>query len=527
MATGACWSAPVDPSALDGDAPITFDDATEASGLVEPLTGMMGHAAAMGDVNQDGFADVFVGSFADRTSDTYEVRGASGPAPDRLLLGGPDGFRVDGDFPGTMGRSSSATFADLDNDGWLDLVVVRNRSASKQKSAQIAAAPTTIYRNEGDGRFTDVGTVGPDESGRAVTTFDVDGDGLLDLFIGQDGRDGTVALLRNDGDFEFTDITKEAGLPAPLIAFGVTAADLNADGHTDLAVAGSNRVFLADRSQPGVRFRDATPASFSWETYGDEDIVTGIAVGDLDRDGRPDLVVGHHFGSALKGEQVPVRVFLNRGNDDNGTPRWDDVTESAGVPGFTTKSPHVEIADFDNDGRPDLVVTASAGNGSRPVVLRNTGESGPGRPPRFSAPEGLGDPQYWVTGTVADVDRDGRLDLFAVEWEATKPSLLLRGTSPVGHWVTVDLGGTELGGIGSAVEVYRAGSASDPTALLGAGWVTGSTGYGAGPLPVVHVGLAAVTEVDIVIRAADGASTTLTGVAADQLVRPGTCGEDG
>ena len=486
-------------------------------GLVDPLTGMMGHAVAVGDVNGDGFTDLFVGSFANRPAATYAVRGATGPSPDRLLLGGANGFTVDAGFPGTMGRTSSAAFVDLNGDGRPDLVVARNRESTKKTSTDIDKAPTTIYRNDGDGKFTDMGTAGPSELARAVTAFDFDGDGRLDLLIGQDSPTGSVALLHNDGDFKFTDVTAKSGLPSPLIAFGIAAADLNGDGHIDLAVAGSNKIFLGDGKGS---FRDATPSSFAWPTYGDEDLVTGVTVGDLDGDGRPDLVVGHHYGSTLKGHPTPVRVFLNRGNDGSGVPKWDDVTQSSGVPAFSTKSPHVEIADFDNDGRPDVLVSSSADDGSRPVVLHNEGVQSDTHAPKFSSPPGLGNAQYWVTGAVFDVDRDGRLDVFVAEWCPTKPSLLLRNTTTAGHWLDVDLSATPLGGIGAWVEVFRAGAGGQPDARLGDGWVTASTGYGAGAAPVVHLGLAGVTTVDVVVHSANGQITNLTGVQADQIVHP-------
>ena len=213
-------------------------------------------------------------------------------------------------------------------------------------------------------------------------------------------------------------------------------------------------------------FRDVTPPDFTWETFGNEDLVTGIAVGDLNRDGRPDLVVGHHFGSTIdKGEHVPVRIFLNRGNDDSGAPKWDDVTQKAGVPGFATKSPQVEIEDFDNDGLPDVLVTASADDGHTPVILRNNGIQDD--TPTFTASDGLGNPQYWVSGGVADVDHDGRLDVFVVEFDATKPSYLFRTTGPSGHWLGVDVGGTAMGGVGSLVQVFKPGAERDPNGLLG------------------------------------------------------------
>lgn len=108
-----CWTAEPSPSTDT----ISFSDMTEASGLITPLTGLRGHAAAWGDVTGDGMLDMFVETFADRPADEYEVRGAAGPSPDRLLLGGPTAFRTGGAFPEGLGRTSTVAFADLDADG--------------------------------------------------------------------------------------------------------------------------------------------------------------------------------------------------------------------------------------------------------------------------------------------------------------------------------------------------------------------------------------------------------------------------
>jgi hypothetical protein len=472
----------------------------------------------MADVNGDGWLDLFVGGFENRPASEYAVRGATGPTPERLLLGGAHGFTNDAGFPGVEARTSGATFADLDGDGRPDLVVARNVVQRAKKQTDISTVPTAVYRNEGEGRFTKVATLVPDRAARAVAVLDVNGDGRPDLFVGEDGNSASSALLRNDGDFRFTDITSDSGIPSDLTGYGVGAADLTGDGRTDLVIAGSNRVFVATGNG---HFRDATPTGFAWTTYGDEDIVTGVAIADLDRDGRPDVVMGHHFGSTLKGERVPVRVFLDRGVDGSGDPKLEDVTASAGVPGFATKAPHVQIADFDNDGWPDLLVTASASDGGRPVVLRNRGVRD--GVPRFDTPAGLGDAQYWITGAVADVDHDGRLDAFVAEWYPTKPSLLLHNTGGSGHWLGVDLSGLPMGGVGATVAVYEAGRAGDAGALLGDAPVMLSTGYAAGAPPILHFGLGDATAADIVVHDGTGTSTTLKAVTADRMIRPGTC----
>lgn len=340
-----CWAA--DPS--PGADRISFSDVTEASGLLGPLTGMRGHAAAWGDVNGDGRLDLFVGTFADRPPEEYRVRGAAGPSPDRLLLGGPARFGTDPPFPEGFGRTSGAAFADLDADGDPDLVASRNARPDRP-----AGRLTEILENrDGVFRVVEASGIPPDLAGRSVGVLDVDGDDLLDLFIAEDRwSGGSSVLLLNTGRFRFRDVTEDAGLPPDVHGLGVGTSDLTDDGNTDLFVAGSNRLFIANGDGT---FREADGSVFRWDTYGEEDDVSGVSIGDMNRDGYPDLVLGHHYNSTLEfGTRVPVRLYLHRGLDPRGNPHFEDVTESSGLTGLPTKAPHVEIADFDNDGWPDI-----------------------------------------------------------------------------------------------------------------------------------------------------------------------------
>src|SRR5262249_2160547 len=110
-----------------------------------------------------------------------------------------------------------------------------------------------------------------------------------------------------------------------------------------------------------------------------------VAVGDLNRDGRPDLVVGEHFSTALQDHPTAVHLYLNEGNDDAGNPRFRDVTEKSGIVPFRTKAPHVEIVDLDQDGWPDILTSASADDGRVPAVFRNRGPDADGVP-HFDVP---------------------------------------------------------------------------------------------------------------------------------------------
>lgn len=496
-----CWTA-------DGGGQATavvFSDVTADLDLIDPLVGMHGHAAIWTDVDGNDRPDILVGTFADRDTDVYKERGASGPSPDRMLLGGEGGFTQDASLPEAFSRTSGGATVDLDNDGDLDLVVSRNI-----KDKELGQPPTQILENDA-GRLRVVESAGiPDEfGGRSVGVLDYDRDGLNDLFIVEDRfTGGSSVLLHNDGGLSFRDTTANTGIPSDVHGLGVVVADFDADGSQDLFVSGSNRLFLADGSG---RFDESDADVFEWETYGDEDDIAGASAADVNRDGLLDLAIGQHYNSTVDfGERVSVRLYLNRGEGE-----FDDVTEAAGLTPLPTKAPHVELNDFNNDGWVDLLTSASAGDG--PALFLNDGVEGD--VPQFGTPDGLGDAQYWVGAPSADYDRDGRLDVFLLEWEPSLPSLLLRNETESGNWLEVSVG-AELGnGIGWRVEVRHDGE------LVGARDITVTQGYSAGVLPVAHFGLGDAETVDVRLVPADGSEPiTLGDVTANQHLRwPNGC----
>lgn len=200
---------------------------------------------------------------------------------------------------------------------------------------------------------------------------------------------------------------------------------------------------------------------------------------------------------------------------------FEESTNESGLGSLPTKAPHVEVVDLDNDGWPDILTTASAEEGESVAVFHHRGlESGV---PRFETPAGMGHPQYWVAGPTADVDRDGRLDVFLVEWEPSLPSRLLRNTSTSGHWLEVSVAGANTG-VGSTVTVFPAGALAGPEAAMGFQEIGVGVGYGAGRQPFAHFGLGEVDQVDIVIESPNGERSELLGVAADQHLRwPNGC----
>ena len=495
--------------------PLARDDATETVGLGAASAGMRGHAVATADVTADGWIDVFLGTFADRPVEDYRYRGADGPAPDRLLLGGPDGFTVDPTFPEERGRTSGAAFADLDGDGDPDLVVARNVRDSDRGSS-----PSRVLRND-DGRFVPVATLPAPQGARTIGLLDYDRDGRLDLFIAEDRfSGGSSVLLRNEGDFAFTDVTVASGLgeddgsDAGVAGLGVGTADLDLDGDPDLVVGGSNRVFLNDGAG---RFVEQRGAIEPWDVNGDEDDPAGVAQADVNGDGRPDVVIGQHYNSTIDaGARVPVRLYLNE-PDGSGGVRLRDVTDQAGLPAFPTKSPHVEIVDVDADGRPDIVTTASGADGL-PIVLRNVGAlgSGPGVAPRFEASSEPGPAQYWVTGASLDADRDGRLDVLVVEWEPSLPSRLVRSVGDTGHWLAVAAAPGAVVEVVEASALRGAGETGDPASRIARVEAGVSGGYTAGPSSLVWVGLGSTRSVDVSVQLPDGDRRELADVAVDQ-----------
>jgi enediyne biosynthesis protein E4 len=501
-----CWSS----APADGDG-IGLVESTGAVGLIEPLTGMYGHAVAAGDVNGDGWTDLFVAGFADRPTEQYAVRGATGPSPDRLLLGGEDGFTLDSTFPGELARTSGATMADLDGDGDLDLVAVRN-----QRGDDGIKSRSTVVYEQVDGGWRVGEPLLDGVAGRSVAALDVDRDGLLDLLVVADRfGGGSTRLLRNDGDLRFSDVTDEWGIPDDVTGLALATVDLDLDGWSDIVVSGDPRVLMGGPDG----FRVEVHEELRFELFGDEDDPAGIAVGDLNGNGRPDLVVGQHFNSTVDdGTRVPVRIFVNREVD--GGFALDDVTDAAGSPGLETKSPHVAIVDLDNDGIPDIVTTAISSSDA-PIVLRGLGPD-PDGTPRFETVGRPGDGSYMVTGIEEDLDRDGRVDVFQVAWEPSEPSQLFSNTSASGHWLQIDLRGLPGGPDGARVDVLDA----ETETVLGRGWGASTTGYAAGPTSVVHVGLGDNIANDLVVRMvpADPSAATLQFPAtADARLALGGC----
>ena len=517
------------PAAEPGRPAVAFEDVTEKAGLKAPLAGLMGHGGAWGDFDGDGRLDLYVGGFCDRPDKEYAP--AAGPVPNRLLRNRGDGKFEEVLQPAVTyhGRTSGAVFADLDNNATPELYVANNARAKTrlaqepQKTAQTKRS--TLFRNDA-GKMVDIseasGACPPDLlSARNIGVFDYDGDGRLDLYVVEDRFTARPrsALFRNEGGLKFRDVTKEAGLPEDVFGLGLAVADLNADGRPDFFVGHSNRLFLSQMNGGKTTYREAVELRdvLQWPAQSREDWPCGAAFGDLNRDGRLDLVVTIHATQARN------KVFLNAGVKD-GIPRFRDVTAEAGLGDVVpVRCPHVEIQDFDNDGWPDIYTSAAWRDEQgrvTPLVYRHQGVGKDGVP-RFLPPRPIGGPMvYYPAGPSADYDRDGRLDLFLINWFQENHSRLLRNDSPKRRWLDVQVVGKTMNraGIGAQVKVYPAGQAARPAALLGYQEVTTGYGYASGQPAVCHFGLGAVAEVDVEVTFPGGRFRHLTRVPADQQV---------
>jgi len=517
---------------------LRFKDVTEQLGLAEYLTPYeYGHGAAWGDADGDGRPDLYVGAFA-----SYPIyRAADAPIPNMLFLNrgelfvpSPDrAVRLDGRFANTTG----AIFVDLDNDGDLDLFVsnfvISNSIVKKPGSRRQpwGGGPSMLFENTGDGRFAEISPMPGwpfDVSARNATAIDLDRDGLLDLLVA-DGHyrrwnDVNLVVLHNKGNLEFENVTARSGFPkGGMRGLGMAVGDVNDDGRFDLFVAHCNRLLLRTR---GGAYREVQAGSFpgpTWKTSTDSPWPCGAAFGDLNGDGRLDLVYTVH--------STPTRlyVFLNE-ISARGKRRFVDRTKAVGLARIIpkTKTTHVELRDMNNDGRLDIAlgnVYEHPSRGLQPLVLRNLGwKDGI---PHFSMPPVELITIYSAAAPMADFDGDGRIDIALANWYKGQ-SFVFRNVSDAGHWVKVRVRGDgnrfNTMGIGSVVRAYRAGRAGSRRHLLGRYDMAVGFGYSSGQEAIAHIGLGSATACDLVVSWY-GVSRTLKNTRANRTVEiafPGT-----
>jgi hypothetical protein len=296
----------------------TFTDVTYDAGLADPARPTQ--TAVWGDFDNDGDLDLYVGN---------ESRVAQAPDqdyPNQLFRNEGDGTFTDVAAPAgvTNDRYTKGVAAgDYDNDGDLDLYVSNIRQ-------------NRLYRNEGGGTFTDVAPLAgvTEPHGRSFATwfFDFDNDGWLDIFVAAyDAQIEDIAadalglphdapspcLYRNNGDGTFTDVAAAMGLAHPYLPMGASFGDLDDDGFLDIYLGTGDPNFqtldpsVMLRNDRGTRFQNVT-------TSGGFGIIQkghGIAFADVDNDGDQDVFA--QFGGMLQSDRYYNSLFRNPGHGNH------------------------------------------------------------------------------------------------------------------------------------------------------------------------------------------------------------------
>jgi enediyne biosynthesis protein E4 len=348
----------------------TLTDVTEKAGVAGDGYSM---GVAVGDYDNDGYPDIFVTGvnrnilYHNRGDGTFE------DFTEKAHLGGVDPH---------YGKlwSVSAAWVDVDNDGWLDLVVanyvqwdpkLEPRCGSRQKPlycdpGAYHGTPVQLFRNNHDGTFTDItessGLGAQIGKGMGVAIADYDGDGLMDIFVANDSVPNF--LFHNLGHGKFEEVGMLAGVALndngrPVASMGADFRDFDNDGRPDL-------IFTAMRTETYSLFRNTgrSPVFEDDTAHSRLAVATraltgwGIGLYDFDNDGFKDVFTANAHFPALDqylgtAAALPNSLFRNQGDG-----RFEDVSKTAGAD-FQLAGQYrgVGFADFDNDGRLDAVVS--------------------------------------------------------------------------------------------------------------------------------------------------------------------------
>jgi hypothetical protein len=350
--------------------PLRFTDVTERAGLGLRAYGM---GAAAADYDNDGDLDLFVTSLG----------------PDTMFRNNGDGTFTDVTASAGVSDpywSTSAAFLDYDRDGDLDLFVANyvDFAIADNKVCHDALGtrdyctprayrpvPDRLYRNEGNGRFTNVseaaGISKADGAGLGVAVGDYNNDSWLDLYIANDATPNQLWINQRDGTFADEGLLSGAALSAagnPEGSMGIASGDFDADSDEDLFItniAGETFVLYANdgtagfddvRLQSGLARPTAAFTGFGTDWF------------DYDNDGWLDLFVANGAVNVIerqRGQPVPYRM-TNQLFHNTGTGQFTDTSGSAG-PAFAALdvARGAAFGDADNDGDTDLVVTHNNG----------------------------------------------------------------------------------------------------------------------------------------------------------------------
>jgi enediyne biosynthesis protein E4 len=353
----------------------TFSDVTEAAGLSTAGVGNYGMGVAIGDYDNDGFADLFVTSYGKNVLYHNNGDGTFTNVTAKAGVAG-DGWHV------------SAGFLDYDNDGHLDLFVTRYMEWDTRRSkscggawqtycppAEFPATTNFLYRNRGDGTFEDVSMSSgiAAKKGRAlgVSFADYDDDGFTDIFVANDGMQ--QYLFHNNRNGTFTECALESGAALsadgkPLSGMGTVFQDYDNDGRPDILVTELPREIygLYHNDGGGLFANQSLETGLGALTAGSSG--WGVGLEDLDNDGWKDLLVAQShvldnveaIDRSLHYLEIPLLALNHNG-------RFERAESGITIP---VAGRGLAFGDLNNDGWMDAVVTVLGGH---PLIMMNRG----------------------------------------------------------------------------------------------------------------------------------------------------------
>lgn len=340
----------------------TFTDRAHEAGLADQTGGLN---MIQTDYNNDGCIDILV------------LRGGwEFPRRKSLMRNNCDGTFSDvtaqAGLASPLSQTQTAVWADIDNDGKLDLFVGDESGQSQ------------LFLNKGDGTFVDIARqAGINGRGmtKAVVAADYDNDGFVDFYVSN--YNGENFLYHNNGDRTFTEVAAQAGVQDPWSSFGAFFFDFDNDGWPDLFVTGycmsvdewvRGYVGLPRKCESSKLYRNLHNGKFediSKEAGLDKAMMAmGHNFGDIDNDGFLDFYLGS--GNPSYATAIPNLMFQNQGGK-----RFVDVTVPTGT-GILPKGHGVAFADFGNRGVQDLLVVmggAVRGDAQNLRLFENPGNS--------------------------------------------------------------------------------------------------------------------------------------------------------
>ncbi len=462
----------------------------------EPDEVFFSGGAAVGDIDNDGWLDLYL---------------LGGKLNTNMLLRNNNGVFVDissGSGLDFIEARTGPTFSDMDGDGLLDLI-----------TSQAGNGKPRLFKNMGQGQFQEQinTTIFPQTLAGATSGFaDIDSDGDLDLFLAQWNSSLASLLWRNDGNFQFSDISASAFGDFHFdlrSTFTPNFTDLNNDGWIDIALSSD-----FGRSQILINQQDNTFDKITDETVITDEHGMGSSTGDYDNDGDMDFFVTsiHYDGPLNPGTGITGnRLYQNQGD---GT--FVDVTEVAGVrAGYWGWGSC--FADFNNDGWQDIYHVngwRKAGDvefGNTPARMFINNQDGTFT--EHSATLGVDDYSEGRGVTCFDYDKDGDLDILTANnsgaYQLFQNNLSQMNTNNA-HWLNVNLksNGTNSHGVGAVIQVI-----TDEMTMTRD--IQNSGNYLSANVLQAHFGLSSHSRaIQIIIKWPYGQITRLYGVTSNQFL---------